>query len=319
MSGPDPVARARAVLLQEAEALQRLAAGLDGRFAAAAAMVLACRGKVCCAGLGKTGLVMRKVAATLASTGTPAIFVHAAEALHGDLGIFQAGDLLLVASHSGQTPESVELALRCRERGVPVLAICRSAERRLGRAADLCLPLPVDREACLLDLAPTTSTTALMALGDALAVAVMEQRGVGVEQFTALHPAGSLGLALRRVGERMAPAPLIDGGAPVTEIPAAISAGGLGLVGVVGAGGLVGCVTDGDLRRLLMRSGGRLEGRAAEIMHPAPACIGQEARLKEAQEVMHARRITALFVTATGAAPDRAVVGVLHIHHLSGI
>lgn len=310
----------RAALRLEAAALEEAAAALDGRFAAAVGALIGCRGKVCCAGLGKTGLVMRKVAATLASTGTPAVFLHAAEALHGDLGALQAGDLLLVASHSGQTAETAELAARARALGAPVVAICRDPGSRLGQAADLCLPLRVAREACPLDLAPTASTTALMALGDALAVALMRERGFGAAGFAALHPGGSLGISLRPVAERMVAAPLVGEDDPAEALPAAISAGGLGIVGVVAGGRLVGCVTDGDLRRRLLR--GALQGRAADLMARDPACVGSDLTLREARTLMHARRITSVFVVAGGTADGTAGgggIGLLHIHHLAGI
>ena len=313
----DMLKTAQRVFAIEVAALQAVAASLDQRFEAAVALLLETRGRVVCTGIGKTGLILRKVVATLASTGTPALFLHPAEAAHGDLGMLVAGDVLMAASHSGSTREVVELARAAMEMGIPVLALTGNPESSLGRLATLCLPLPVSLEACPHNLAPTASTTALLARGDALSIALMEARNFDAAGFARLHPGGSLGWQLRAVSERMVSGearPLVQIHTLLPEVIAELSAKGLGIVGVLEGEHLRGCLTDGDLRRLLA-AGATLEGSAAQYMHPSPQQVPPQTTIRDALALMHQRRITALFVTDT----EGRVLGVVQIHHIAGV
>jgi arabinose-5-phosphate isomerase len=313
---PDPeqlIATGQRVIGIEAAALADLAATLGPSFAEAAAMLLAARGRVIVSGMGKSGHVARKVAATLASTGTPAMFVHPAEASHGDLGMITAEDVVLLLSNSGETPELADLIAYTRRFGIPLIGVAREPESTLLRQSDLAIVLPKAPEACSVGLAPTTSTTMTMALGDALAVALMEHRRFTPEDFRGLHPGGRLGARLAKVadlmhtGEEM---PLTTSEAPMAEALIEMSRKGFGVVGVVGDGGrLVGIITDGDLRRHMEG----LLGRSVEaVMTRSPRTIATTALASEALGVMNAKKITTLFATAPEA-PDRPA-GVLHIH-----
>jgi arabinose-5-phosphate isomerase len=313
---PDPeqlIATGRRVIGIEAAALADLAATLGPSFAEAAAMLLAARGRVIVSGMGKSGHVARKVAATLASTGTPAIFVHPAEASHGDLGMITAEDVVLLLSNSGETPELADLIAYTRRFGIPLIGVAREPESTLLRQSDLAIVLPKAPEACSVGLAPTTSTTMTMALGDALAVALMEHRRFTPEDFRGLHPGGRLGARLAKVadlmhtGEEM---PLTTPEAPMAEALIEMSRKGFGVVGVVGEGGrLVGVITDGDLRRHME---GLLGRSVAAVMTRSPRTIATTVLASEALGVMNAKKITTLFATAPEA-PDRPA-GVLHIH-----
>lgn len=306
---------AQRVFAVEIAALQAVAASLDSRFEQAVSLLYHCRGRVVCAGMGKTGWVLRKVVATLASTGTPALFVHPAEAAHGDLGMLVPGDVLVAASHSGSTREVLELVRAALDMGISVLALTASAESPLGQLATLCLPIPVQQEACPHNLAPTASTTALLAMGDALSVALMEARNFEPAHFARLHPGGNLGWQLRSVAERMVMGegcPLVDKEASLSEAIAELSAKGLGIVGITDQSRLIGCLTDGDLRRLLV-SGGTLTGTIAQHMHPHPQQVPPQTTLRDALALMHHRKITALFVTDM----ESNVLGVVQIHQLS--
>jgi arabinose-5-phosphate isomerase len=308
----DPLSSARHTLLIEARALEKLAERLDEHFTAALAMLLACNGRIVCSGMGKAGLVMKKVAATLASTGTPAFFLHPAEAMHGDLGMLVAGDLLLVASASGGTREVVALAQLAKSRRVTVVALCGQQESALAKHADQLVPVEVEQEACPLELAPTTSTTALMALGDALAIALMEQKGFTASDFASLHPGGQLGASLRPVREAMVPCPVVALGASLQEALRELNEKKLGIVGVVEQGRLVGCLSDGDVRRLVAR-GEPLSGAVEKWMHQAPRVTYPQALWRDARALMHKEKITSLFVNSL----EGALLGVVHIHHLS--
>jgi arabinose-5-phosphate isomerase len=306
------VATGRRVVATEAAALDRLAETLDGGFAAAAGLMLAARGRVIVSGMGKSGHVARKIAATLASTGTPAFFVHPAEASHGDLGMITRDDVVLLLSNSGETPELADLIAYARRFAIPLIGVAGRADSTLIAQADVGVVLPDAPEACSVGLAPTTSTTMTLALGDALAVALMEARAFTPAEFRDLHPGGRLGARLATVGQLMhggADMPLIAADAPMTEALIEMTRKGFGVVGVVEGGALVGVVTDGDLRRNM---DGLLARRVAEVMTRAPRTISPAALASEALGIMNAKKITTLFAVDP-AAPGRPA-GVLHVH-----
>jgi arabinose-5-phosphate isomerase len=307
---------ARSVLATEAAGLRALAEALDHRFAEAVDLLAGVTGRVVVSGMGKSGHVARKIAATLASTGTPALFVHPAEASHGDLGMIVPGDAVLALSNSGETAELADLIAHARRFGLPLVGVTGKPNSTLAAAADVALVLPAAREACPMGLAPTTSTTMQLALGDALAVALLQRRGFGPADFRNFHPGGKLGAKLRRVREFMHGGDSLPLAPPSTPMPQALllmTGKGFGCLGVVGAEGqLLGILTDGDLRRamgpdLLTRSLG-------DVMTRAPRTIGPDALAAEALHAMtaRARPITALFVVDAAMRP----VGILHIHDL---
>ena len=297
----------------EAAALSDLAERLPDGFAEAAELMLDARGRVILSGMGKSGHVARKIAATLASTGTPALYVHPAEASHGDLGMITAEDVVLLLSNSGETPELADLIAYTRRFGIPLIGVAGKADSTLLRAADIALLLPPAPEACSVGLAPTTSTTMTLALGDALAVALMESRAFTPEDFAGLHPGGRLGARLAKVADLMhagEEVPLVAAGAPMGEALIEMTAKGFGVVGVVDAGGaLIGIVTDGDLRRHME---GLLDRRVDEVMTRGPRTIATTALASEALGVMNASKITTLFCVAPEA-PGRPA-GILHVH-----
>ncbi|MFT5680617.1 MAG: arabinose-5-phosphate isomerase [Myxococcota bacterium] len=313
----DPLlASARKTVTQQADALHTLAATLDARFAVVARQILACTGRVVVCGVGKSGLVGRKIAATLASTGTPSFFLHPTEALHGDLGMLTADDVLLALSRSGETEELVRLLPFARRRCSAVIAMVGSMDSALARGADLVLPVPVDAEADPLQLAPTTSTTAAMVLGDALALALMEARGEGVEDFAALHPGGQLGRRLlSEVGDLMQSQrlPVVAPGLLLSSVISVMTRGRLGLAVVADGERIVGLITDGDLRRLLEQGPGVLLRTASAVMTPSPKWIAPDTRATHARQRLTTERITSLLVSPDGV----RLVGVVHIHHLN--
>ena len=308
----------RRVLALESEALTALAASLDDRFARAVSVLAATAGRVVVTGMGKSGHVARKIAATLASTGTPALFVHPAEASHGDLGMIVAGDAVLALSNSGDAPELADLVTHAKRFGLPLIGITSRAERALGRAADIPLILPRQPEACPMGLAPTTSTTMQMAMGDALAVALLTRRGFTAADFRVFHPGGKLGAKLSRVRDLMHGAAELPLAPPETTMDAAIvamTARRFGCLGVQGPdGALVGIITDGDLRRALDGGGAAdlLARTAGSVMNRAPRTITPDTLAAEALREMNARSITALFVVDEAQRP----LGILHIHDL---
>lgn len=316
LSAADLLARGRRVIQAEAEALDRLAQALDARFADAVGLVLATPSRVVVSGMGKSGHVGRKLAATLASTGTPAFFLHPAEAAHGDLGMITAQDSLLVLSRSGNTPDLRPLLAHARRLGCPVLAIGAQADSILMRQADVGLILPPLREACPANIAPTTSSTLMLALGDALAVAAMAARGVTTEALRMLHPGGSIGLKLTTVAELMhggQALPLVRLAMPMREVLVEMTEKSLGIAGVVdGRGRLVGAISDGDLRRHVH---GLLTSCAEDVMTCHPRTVRATARAGEALALMTEAKVSALFVVEDRA-PD-VPVGVLHMHDLS--
>ena len=307
---------ARRVLRIEAEAVRTLADRLDGRFDAALALLLACAGRVIVTGMGKSGIIARKLAATLSSTGTPAHFIHPAEAVHGDLGAIQPSDVVIGLSHSGETLEILRLLETIRRLDARLIALTGAPESTLGEAADVTLDCGVHMEACPLNLVPTASTTAALALGDALAMALLVGRGFREDDFAHLHPGGQLGKRLLRVERLMhtgADVPTVTPPAIVDEVVATISAGGFGMACVVGSDGRVaGIITDGDLRRHLAEPTGLAGKRARDLMTADPVTIGPGALAVEALNRMEGRRITSLLV----ADDERRLLGLVHLHDL---
>lgn len=314
MSDFDAIAVARRVLDVEAKALGDLAAGLGQGFAEAVETIFASRGKVVCTGMGKSGHVARKIAATLASTGTPAAFVHPAEASHGDLGMIGAEDVVLVLSKSGEARELADILAYATRFDIPLLALTEAPDSALGRAAGIVLLMPPAPEATAEVSAPTTSTTLQMAMGDALAVALLERRGFTAGDFSVLHPGGKLGAMLRTVGDVMHGAeelPLVAPQASMREALLVMTEKRFGCVGVTGpAGSLAGIITDGDIRRHI---DGLFDRAAGEVMTPDPKTATPNMLAAEALKRMTqtAPSSTVLFVV-DGGHP----VGILHIHDL---
>ncbi len=314
MTAPDTfLATARRVIRREAEALALLEQALEDTFAAAVDLILQARGRVIVSGMGKSGHVGRKIAATLASTGTPAHFVHPAEASHGDLGMVARGDVVLVLSNSGETPELADIVAHTRRFGIPLIGVASRADSTLLRQSDVALLLPQAAEACDTGVVPTTSTTMTLALGDALAIALMEHRRFTPENFREFHPGGKLGARLSKVADLMHgpdELPLVAEDAPMSDALLAISARGFGVTGVTDAcGRLTGIITDGDLRRHMA---GLLEMTAAQVMTRAPQTIGPDDLAETALSVMNARRITCLFAVAPDG--DGRALGLIHVH-----
>ena len=309
-SPPDVAEFGRAILHDEARALDALADGLGEDFERAVALILGCRGKLIVSGLGKSGHVGRKIAATFASTGTTATFLHLAEAMHGDLGMAAAGDVAILISHSGETAELEPVIDHFRQADIPIVAITGNAASMLAAAASAALVLPHWPEVGPEAVAPTTSTTMALALGDALAMTVMRQKGFSRSDFGRLHPGGALGARLRPVSRLMHSGdalPLVGEGSSMHDAVVEMSAKRLGLVGVTdGEGLLAGVITDGDLRRNIERG---LDHAAADFMTRDPKTIAADALIDDALALFEEHRITALFVVE-GKKP----VGVLHIH-----
>ncbi len=313
----DRLRRARRVLDVEAAALAAVRDRLDASFDRALDLLAACQGKVVVAGIGKSGIVGRKIAATFASTGTPSFFLHAGEGSHGDLGMLARGDVLVLVSNSGEGEEVLRLLPVARRLTLPIVAITGKAASTLGRAADVTLDVSVPEEACPLGLAPTASTTVTMALGDALAVALLEERGFSTDDFALLHPAGSLGRRLLRVEDLMHrgdQVPVVGERASLRDTIAEITGKRLGVTAVVDpAGELLGIVTDGDLRRGLERAADIRTLVAADLMSRNPKTITGAALAAQAVAVMERHSITSLVVMGDGT---RRPVGVIHLHDL---
>ena len=320
-TGGDPTSTsdldaARAVLATEIAGLRALSAALDGQFGRAVALLASVSGRVVVSGMGKSGHVAHKIAATLASTGTPALFVHPAEASHGDLGMIVPGDGVLALSNSGETAELADIVGHARRFGLPLVGITARAGSALAEAADVALLLPAAEEACPMGLAPTTSTTMQMALGDALAVALLKRRGFTAADFRQFHPGGRLGSQLKRVRELMHTGDAMPLAGPETAMDRAVLAmteKRFGCVGVTdGIGRLVGILTDGDLRRHMGPD--LLRKTVREIMTRSPRTIAPDALAAKALHVMNTpdRPITALFVVDAAGVP----IGILHLHDL---
>jgi arabinose-5-phosphate isomerase len=311
---------ARRVLTIAAEALGALAGTVDGAFSAAVDLILKAKGRVIVSGMGKSGHIARKIAATFASTGTPAQFVHPGEASHGDLGMITPADAVLLLSNSGEVHELADLIEYTRRYGVPMAAITSKPQSTLARNADVALILPPAKEACPMGLAPTTSTTMMIALGDALAVALMERRGFTQDQYRVFHPGGILGRKLVRVADIMHTGdevPLVAATTPMSEVLLTMTSKRFGCAGVLDtSGALTGIVTDGDLRRKM--SAGLLTLTACDVMNADPRTVRASALAAEALRLMNQgdRPVTCLFVVEDGAAPGQAPkpAGIVHIH-----
>jgi arabinose-5-phosphate isomerase len=307
------------VLETEAAAVRGLIPQLDERFDRAVELLRACSGRVVCTGMGKSGIVMKKIAATLSSTGTPSLFLHPAEAVHGDLGMIMTGDVVLAASYSGTTEELLKLVETLKRLGVPLVAMTGSAGSPLARYADIHLPVAIDREACPLNLAPTASTTATLAMGDALAMALLEARGFTREDFALLHPSGQLGKRLLRVEQIMHIGdglPRVLSSTPMRDAIYEMSKKGLGITAVTNEGGkLLGCISDGDLRRLIEHDEGLLRKVAGECITPNPRTIDGGELAAAALQTMEDHRITSLFVCG----PEGRLEGLVHLHDLWGL
>ncbi len=306
------LATARRVIEIEARGLDALALALGESFSAAVDLILKARGRVIVSGMGKSGHVGRKIAATLASTGTPAQFVHPAEASHGDLGMVTEADVALVLSNSGETPELSDIIAHTRRFSIPLIGVASRPGSTLLRQADVAIVLPAAEEACGTGIVPTTSTTMTLALGDALGVALMEHRRFTPEHFRTFHPGGKLGARLLKVADLMhsgAALPLVPEDTPMSEALLVMSQKGFGVVGVTGAEGrLMGIVTDGDLRRHMA---GLLDHKAVEVMTHDPRTIEPDSVAERAVALMQDKKITCLFAVEAGT--GRAV-GLLHIH-----
>ena len=302
------------VLHIEARALDRLADELDATFDRALDVLMACAGRVVVTGIGKSGHIARKMAATFASTGTPSFYVHPAEASHGDLGMIAEGDVVVALSNSGGTTELADIVAYARRFSIPLIGITGGAASPLAEQSDVVLLLPAEPEACPHGLAPTTSTTMMLGLGDALAIALLRRRGFTRDDYKVLHPGGALGKRLKKVADLMHAGdslPLARGDAAMAETILTMTAKSFGCVGIVtddGSGRLAGIVTDGDLRRHMYDD--LLHRTAAQIMTHDPRTIRRDALALEALGVMNDNRITALFVVDDRGRP----VGILHIH-----
>ena len=305
----------RAVVLQEAEALRLLAASLDDRFDDAVDLLLHTERRVVVTGVGKSGHIGRKVSATLAATGTPSFFLHAGEAAHGDLGMVLPGDLLLMFSNSGFSRELRPLIGYASRFSIPIVAVVSRLNSPLAKAADVILQLPATAEACPARIAPTTSTTMMLAMGDALAIAAMNRRGVTRTEMALWHPGGEIGSRLAPIEEIInldEPLPLVRSDAPMRDVVFEMTSGGKGIAAVVDAdGALIGAITDGDVRRAFDQV---LTARAQDIMTTQPVTVPCGAPVEEVLALMNARKITVLFVTEADD-PTR-LVGLAHIHDL---
>lgn len=313
MSDMTYLEEARQVLHDEAQALLILADSLGENFEKTVQCLLGIRGRIAVTGMGKSGHVARKIAATLASTGSPAYFIHPAEASHGDLGMMTPDDAVIAISNSGNTAELTDIVLYASQNNMPLVAITRNADSFLGKHCDYLLLQPQLHEACPLDCAPTTSTTVQMALGDALAMCLLTARGFRKEDFRRFHPGGSLGQKLSLVRDLMHTGdamPLLHPDAPMMDVLAEMTRKGFGCVGVVDGDTLVGIITDGDLRRHMGPN--ILESTASELMTRNPVCVGADILSAKAQGIMEERKITCVFVVDEQHRP----LGVLSMHDI---
>ncbi|HEX4380839.1 MAG TPA: KpsF/GutQ family sugar-phosphate isomerase [Candidatus Acidoferrum sp.] len=308
---------ARRVLKIEAQAIQDVLSRLDSTFEKAVDLLFACKGRVVLAGMGKSGLVARKISATFSSTGTPSFFLHPAEALHGDLGMLARGDTLIAVSYGGETEEIIRLLEALKRLEIPLITLTGKLKSTLAESSDIALDVSVKEEACSLNLAPTASTTVAMAVGDALAVSLLERRDFRHDDFAALHPAGRLGKKLLRVEHLMHAAdalPRVSLEAKMPDVFHEMSAKKLGMTTVLHPNGsLAGIITDGDLRRLMEKQGGAtLALKAGEAMTRNPQTIGPHVLASEALNAMEKKKITSIVVVDD----TQKVVGVVHLHDL---
>ncbi len=313
---PD-LALAKKVLQTEAAAILALVERVDDRFVRAVELLRDCRGRVIVTGMGKSGIIARKIAATLASTGTPAFFLHPAEAVHGDLGVIQSDDVVVALSHSGETPEIVRLLEVMRRIGARIIALTGGSNSTLGQFADVSLDCHVAKEACPLNLVPTASTSAALAMGDALAITLQVEKGFQAEDFLRLHPEGKLARTAKRIEQLMHAghkSPIVDVSALMPDVMHMMSAKGLGMTCVIKDGRLAGIITDGDLRRRMMDRSDFMKLTAADVMTPHPVTIRRDVLGVEALNLMEQRKITSIVV----ASVTGEVEGVVHLHDLWG-
>ncbi len=307
---------ARRVLRTEAAAILGLVERVDDRFQRAVDLLFECRGRVIVTGMGKSGIICRKIAATLSSTGTSAFFLHPAEAIHGDLGAIRDDDVVLALSHSGETEEILKLLESIRRLGAKLIALTGDPESTLARAADVTLNCSIAKEACPMNLVPTASTTAALAMGDALAMTLLVRKGFGEEQFASFHPGGKIGRRLMRVEHVMhagEAAPIVRTATRMPDVVHEMSSKRLGMTCVVDdEGRLVGVITDGDLRRLMSRTTDVVGRAAAEVMTPNPVTIDRAVLAVEALRLMETHKITSVVVVDG----NRIVEGVVQIHDL---
>ncbi len=307
---------ARGVLRTEAEAITRIMERLDGSFERAVEIIAATKGRVIITGMGKSGLVARKIAATFSSTGTPSFFLHPAEAIHGDLGMLVSGDTVIALSYSGETEEILRLLDRIKRLGIPLISMTGGRDSTLAQASDVVLDVGIEKEACLLNLAPTASTTASLAMGDALAIALQQRNGFQEKDFAQLHPGGDMGRRLRRVEHLMHCPEQMAVVAPETPMPKVIeemSAKGFGVATVTNSGRkLAGVITDGDLRRLLQTGTNWMDLTAADCMTRSPLTIGPSELATKALNLLESRKITSLPVVDS----EGRLQGLVHLHDL---
>ncbi len=316
MNEEEILQRARRVIDREIEGIKKLRDALDSRFAKAVELILACNGKVIVTGIGKSGHIARKIASTLASTGTPAHYLHPSEALHGDLGVIDSKDVVIAISSSGESREVVEIIPYLKMLGVPLIAVTNREGSTLARYSDVHLFLNVECEACPLQLAPTTTSTATLVLGDAIAMTLLELRGFTAEDFALRHPAGTLGRKLRLVrdlyhtGEEL---PVVREEDPMREVILEMTSKGFGATAVVNEEGrLTGIITDGDLRRFVRRGGDFDRSLARDVMTRNPKTAKPEEMAMEALRRMEEHKITVLIVTDG----DRKPIGIIHLHDI---
>ena len=310
----DSLALAKATMINEAKAIEQMAESLDGSFSAAVNVLAESGGRMVCTGIGKSALIAQKIVATFNSTGTPALFMHAADALHGDLGMIQKADVVLILSKSGESPEIKALLPFVKNLGNKVIALCGNLNSFLAKHADLCLDTTVDKEACPNNLAPTTSTTAQLVMGDALAVCLLQRKGFSAQDFAKFHPGGALGKQLYlRVGDlsEKNEKPAVAATASVNEVILEISGKRLGATAVLEEGNLIGVVTDGDLRRMLEKGGDFSHATAKDICTLQPKTIEAELMAVNALEILRKHNITQLLVTNKGQ-----YAGMVHLHDM---
>lgn len=307
---------ARKVLQTEAAAILALVPRVDAAFADAVARIRQCRGRIILTGMGKSGIVCRKIAATLSSTGTPAFFMHPAEAIHGDLGVLQSDDVVLAMSYSGETEELTRVLETIKRLGATLIALTGDTQSTLARAADVLLDCSVSEEACPMNLVPTASTTAALAMGDALAMAVLVEKGFRPEDFASLHPGGKLGQRLKRAEQLMhggddVPVVMLD--TPMRDVIYVMSSKGLGMTAVVDhERRLVGIITDGDLRRQMTVTADILKQRAGDLMTRRPITVRRDTLAAEVLALLEQRKITSVVVVDR----DDHVEGIVHLHDL---
>ncbi len=319
VNNSSPLKLAKEVIRLEAKALYSLIPRIDRRFIRAVNLLASCKGRVVVTGMGKSGIIGRKIAATLASTGTPSLFLHPGEAIHGDLGMIIKDDLLLAISNSGETEEIIKILPYLKRTGVKIIGLTGDSSSRLARASEVVLNVGVEREACPFGLVPTTSTTAILAMGDALAMALIEKKGVSRKDFALYHPGGNLGKRLlfrvkdvMHTGKRM---PIVSITASLKEAIVEINNKGFGFTLIVDKKErLTGIITDGDLRRLLIKGPDVHEAKVTDCMTKNPLTIGKEALAAQAITTMEKRAITALAIINSRRKP----IGIVHLHDLLG-